>query len=299
MTRIMLLLAIVTGALVATPTSACVSGFSQRTLQIHLANVRVDPFGLVTRGDRGSSFLRLSSETTDEEDNGRCGALLRVTPIGGPHFGITNGRGANLDLELTTDAQAGTPSIRQPGALVFMLSRQDTTLDAAILEGLATGSGPFEGAFRIELTTADESDVVDIAELTVTTVIPPAVSIRFDDAMGASRKMLDFGHMTSGDMRHLTLHIASTTAYTVVVSSENGGTMVNREAGVRADVAYDLLLGGRAVALGQTPTELARGAPPPGSPARQSLDMAVVLREIAGYAGRYQDTVTFTVSSIY
>lgn len=297
-TVLLLLLAAAANVAAAAPASACVTGFSKRALSIHLAHVRVDPFGLVTRGDRAGAPLSLASRADPTAQDARCGALLRVTPIS-TRNAITNRRGADLGLELTADAQAGAPSTRQANAILFALSRPDALLNAEVVEGLATGSGRFEGAFRLELTTDDEGEVIDVAELLVTTVIPPAVSIRFDDARGAPRKTLDFARMIPGDARHLTLHVAATTAYVIAVSSENGAVMVNPNAGSRADTPYQLLVDGKMVALGKLPTELAVGDTGLDGLARQMHDIAVVLQKADGYAGRYQDTITFTVYSVY
>lgn len=279
------------------PAEACVTGFSQHLFSINLAHVRVDPFGLVSRGDRGTVLLRLNALSDVARDE-RCAGLLRISAASAPDYVVVNGQGSSLRLDMAVDAQPGLPSTRHPDARIFPLSRAESALDAMVVEGLATGSGRFEGAFRLELMSETESEIVDVAELLISTTIPPAVSIRFDDATGPQRKTIDFGRLISGDSRHLTLHVAATTAYALAASSENGGFLVNRDAGALAYAPYDLVVDGRTISLGRDPKELATGDGS-GRPIQQILDVGVALRDAPPYAGRYLDTVTFTVSSVY
>jgi hypothetical protein len=282
----------------AFPASACVTSFQSASHTINLGQVRVDAFGLVVREDRASTPLRLASDLDETSGGARCASRLRLTPTAGFDAQLTNAEGLKLPVEFLVEANPGQPSALAPGALEFLLASPASLLDAEVRSGGATTSGLFSGTFRLELMSDAQSNPMDESELTVLASVPPAVSLRFDDPRGPAHKVLDFGVLTPGARRSAELHVSATTPYALSVISEGGGSLVNRTAGSRADLPYELQINGRTLPVASEPTSIPSQQARFGGLSSESLGIEVIIGEVAGYAGRYTDVLTFTVSSV-
>ena len=282
----------------ATPSLACVTGFDRASHTISMGSVRVDAFGLITREDRGSTDLRLVQSSLEPSPETICATVLRVTPLVGLDLAMVNGEGEKLPLSLLLDSYPGQASANVASAMEFSLSGGVSTMDAEVFAGGTTTSGTFSGTFRLELLANGVPTAMDESELLILATVPPAVSIRFDDPRGSGHKTLDFGRMTSNAMRLTDLHVSATTAYTLSVMSEGGGTMTNREAGPRATVPYELQINGQRFPIASLPAEMPTQQARSGGLSSEAIDIGIVIGDVAGYAGKYSDVLTFTVTSV-
>jgi hypothetical protein len=131
----------------------------------------------------------------------------------------------------------------------------------------------------------------------VRTKVETRLGISFTDDLEnpAATSSIDFGTLRAGDRRSVPLYMRSTAAFDLLVSSENGGALANTLKGAEGvTVPYLLFVDGAQVALGRAPA-LARSYPDTVSTGSLRIDATVEIGNSRGLAGRYRDTVTFTI----
>ncbi|MEH6790814.1 hypothetical protein [Parasphingorhabdus sp.] len=147
----------------------------------------------------------------------------------------------------------------------------------------------------------DGSTITDRRDLTVTIVIPPAVSLRLVGAVvggGGSNEpaRVDLGNLsssTSTQSEPFAARIFSTTPYIVSFNSINLGNMVHEQG--RDQVPYRLFFDGALVNLAGTAEFFYPDHTPQGGDNRP---MSVVVPPVVALAGRYSDRVTVTVTTM-
>ncbi|WP_199504847.1 hypothetical protein [Qipengyuania sp. YIM B01966] len=150
------------------------------------------------------------------------------------------------------------------------------------------------------LLVDDEGEIVDRSNLTITIIIPPAVSLRFVGAVigggayGPAR--IDLGNLSSThDTRseRFGARIFSTAPYTVRFSSSNQGDLLHEQSNDR--IPYRLFFDGALVDLKGSP-EVSYPERTPATGDRRP--MRIVVPAIVAPAGRYSDRITVSVSAL-
>lgn len=250
-----------------------------------------------TPGDRAG--------TSGEAGAGLCAATIRIARIGAspdPDFPPYSLRASgNRNIEILPDPTSGgtadsdviipnAPAGPQGRAVPFQI-------------GVPTEWGLRAGTFieQLELSLIDQNGtVVDRSRLTLTIVIPSAVSLRLVGAVvGAGSSgpaQVDLGSLSSSRetrSERFAARIFSTAPYAVRFNSVNLGNLLHEQG--REKVPYRLFFDGALVDLtGGSEIPYFDRVPKGGD--RRS--MSVVVPPVVALAGRYSDRITVTVTAL-
>lgn len=298
-------------AIPATANAAdCQPAFVNGDQSVIIDGVAIEPGGSATRdfqiqvqnaaGSPGEGPDMLGSMGAEP-----CGATIRVARVGplpGPEFPPYALRApGNQQIEILADPGLGgtadsdviiadAPSDSQGVAVSFQL-------------GVATEWGLRAGTYidQLELALIDRSgSVVDRSTLTVTIVIPSAVSLRLVGAVvgggGAGPAQVDLGTLSSTEetrSERFGALIFSTAPYFVKFSSVNRGNMLHEQG--REEIPYRLFFDGVLVDLAGTNEFPYLDSSPKGGDRRS---MSIVVPPVVALAGRYSDRITVTVTTM-
>lgn len=169
--------------------------------------------------------------------------------------------------------------------------------------GVPTEWGLRAGSYveQLQLSLVDDAgNVVDRATLTLTIVIPSAVSLRLVGAVvggeGSGPAQVDLGNLSTSTETHADrfgARILSTAPYVVSLSSVNRGYLLHEHG--REQVPYRLYFDGNLVDLaGSNEFPYFSHTPKAGD----QHPISVVVPPVVAIAGRYSDRVTVTVTAI-
>lgn len=236
---------------------------------------------------------------------GPCEATIRIARVGSspdPDFPAYTLRApGNRQIEVLPDPSMGgtsdsdviisnAPSGPQGRAVPFQV-------------GVATEWGLAAGTYveQLRLSLVDRSGIVtDTTTLTITIVVPPAVSLRLvgaivgDGSAGPAR--VDLGNLSSvRETRsdRFGALIFSTAPYVVRFVSANAGNLLHEQG--REKVPYRLFFDGSAVDLAGNSEFAYLDRTPKGGDRRP---MSIVVPPAVALAGRYSDRITVTVTAM-
>lgn len=234
-----------------------------------------------------------------------CGATIRVArllPSPDPEFPAYSLRApGNQRIEILPDPASGgtadsdviianAPPGPQGRAVPFQI-------------GVSTEWGLRAGIYveQLQLLLLDEDgNVADRSTLTITIIIPSAVSLRLVGAVvggnGVGPAQLDLGNLSSSRETHSQRFgalILSTAPYTVRFSSANRGNLLHEQG--REQVPYRLYFDGALVDLTGASEFPYPNRTPAGGDRRP---MRIVVPPVVAIAGRYSDRITVTVAAL-
>jgi len=169
--------------------------------------------------------------------------------------------------------------------------------------GVPTEWGLKAGTYseQLQLLLIDENgNIVDRSTLTITIIIPPAVSLRLVGAIiggvGNGPAQVDLGVLSSSRETHsqpFGARIFSTAPYVVRFNSANLGHLLHEQGG--EEIPYRLFFDGALVDLSG-----GNSFPYPHhtSASGDSRPMRIVVPPVTALAGRYSDRITVTVTAL-
>ncbi len=226
--------------------------------------------------------------------------------IGDIAIGFARRPSQSLDFEIIgSDGNLLSPSATAATLQTFSFPDAGSTIiefDLRIGRGQAVSSG--ELAFDIVYRSAEQG-CVDAAcgsafaeTVPVVLAVDPVKTFSLSLA-GAARGSIDFGTLTSGQTRSLSLSATATAPYQIVFETENGQKLL-LEGGSAArpedNVAYTMTLNGNPVSEDLPYSERALF----GTGGVVSIaDLAFTIASAEGKrAGKYRDTVTITITPL-
>ncbi len=174
---------------------------------------------------------------------------------------------------------------------------RSVSLQAAAASDWGVRSGRHNEQLQLSLVGPD-GEIIDRLALNLVLDIPKAVDVMFVGATGTGRtSRIDLGNLSATEPTRsepFGLRVWSSSGYRVEISSENGGNLGHR-LGMDA-IPYRLEIDGRDVALGNTATPFSR----PDATGRTGdlFRVGILVPARRSVAGRYQDRITVSVSSI-
>lgn len=234
-----------------------------------------------------------------------CPAIIRISRLGGPidsdfppYQLLAPG---NARIEILPDPGAGGTSDSDVAIANVPGGPQGRTvpLRVQVDTGWGLRSGTYVEQLQLVLVNGD-GEIVDRSNLTITIIIPAAVSLRFvgavigGGAFGPAR--VDLGNLSSTEDSHsqrFAARIFSTAPYIVGFSSTNQGNLVHEQSDER--IPYRLFFDGRLVDLNGS-TELSY--PEKTTATGDTRPMRIVVPATDATAGRYSDRITVSVSAL-
>lgn len=289
--------------------ASCDPVFASESQSVTLNGIEISPGAIASRDIQ----LRVRNAANSSDDRAdaapanskRCPATIRISRLGmpiDPEFPpFTLSAPGQRQIEILPDPQAGgstksditivnAPSGPQGRAVPFQI-------------GVLTEWGLKAGTYteQLELSLVNDSGtIVDRTTLTITIVVPPAVSLRLvgavtGGAMGGPVR-IDLGNLsTTAETRSqpFAARILSTAPYVVNFSSTNLGRLAHDQA--NAQIAYRLYFDNSLVDLAVTNDFPYLSATPRSGDSRP---MRIVVPAVTALAGRYSDQITITVSAL-
>lgn len=287
-------------ALLAAPAAArgvCAPAFLSGDASVTIAGVEIAADGLA------SENLQLRVGNGEDGDD-PCAAILRVSRVAAPADpdfpSYTLRAPGNQDLDILPDAAAGGTA-RSDIAIANAPSGAQG-LAVPLQFRVPTEWGLRAGTYSEQLLVSlyDENNALkDTVTVTLTIVIPPAVSLRLAGAVagaGGGPATVDLGTLSptaETSSSALAARIFSTSAYSVSLSSDNHGDLLNENG--RDRLPYRLYFDGRLVDLaGANAFDFAEHTPSTGD----IRPLRIVVPPAVAAAGRYSDRVTVVVTAI-
>ncbi len=255
-----------------------------------------DPFNPSDTNDE----LKLTVRNTGDET---CGfALAFRTPSGSAKLGGTlsyfltsmNGR------PLLVDATTGVPAAAQLGGPIRADGTGDFSYRILIPRGQFATPGNYAHMLTLELYALNGagqtgSTPVDSTTLRLSYAVPQILSVNVKGA--GTTTTVDFGELTQGEQKTVTIQARSNHVYSLDVSSHNQGVMVLTPpvAGQNWSVGYEARLNSQLLNLhhGTTVRKL-----PPTHSEDASLSLEVTVGDVSRIrAGKYEDVVTVQISA--
>ena len=303
--------------LLAVPATAAAAGcepvFVNGDQAVVINNVEIEPGGRSTQDfqirvrNAGGSDGGPTANVPDLSEGGteRCSAAIRIARVGviadpGLPPYILNAPG-NRQIEILPDPAAGgtadsdvivanTPSDSRGRTVPFQI-------------GVTTEWGLRAGSYieQLQLSLIDPNgSITDSTTLTITIVIPAAVSLRLVGAVvgggDSGPAQIDLGTLSSSaDTRsqRFGARILSTAPYAVRFSSLNLGNLMHERGDEQ--VPYRLFFDGALVDLaGTNEFHYPNHTPREGD----SRPMSIVVPAVVALAGRYSDRITMTVTAM-
>ncbi len=238
-------------------------------------------------------------------DPGPCKATIRIARIGAspdpeaPAYALR--APGNRQIEILPDAASGGTA--DSDIIIANAPPGPQGRNVPFQIGVSTEWGLRAGTYidQLELSLIDESgNVADRSTLTITIIIPPAVSLRLVGAVvggqGSGPAQIDLGNLSSSSetrSERFGALIFSTASYVVRFSSANLGNLKHEQG--REKVPYRLFFDGALVDLAGA-SEFPYPNHTPQSGDRRS--MSIVVPPVLALAGRYSDRITVTVTAM-
>ena len=234
-----------------------------------------------------------------------CEATIRISRVGAtpdPDFPAYTLRApGNRQIEVLPDPSSGGTADSDVRIANAPPGPQGRVVPFQI--GVSTEWGLKAGTFieQLELSLIDENGLVaDTTTLTITIIIPSAVSLRLVGAVvgggGNGPAQIDLGNLSSTRetrSERFGALILSTAPYFVRFSSANQGNLVHEQG--REKVPYRLSFDGALVDLVGTDEFPYLDRTPKGGDRRP---MSIVVPPVVALAGRYSDRITITVTAM-
>jgi hypothetical protein len=243
--------------------------------------------------------------TSDPADGGPCLATIRVSRLGEPadpafppYQLLAPG---NNRIEILTEPTAGGTTDSDIAIANVPSGPQGRAVPLRMQVETEWGlrSGTYTEQLQLLLIDGN-GEIVDRSNLTVTIIIPPAVSLRFVGAVigggayGPAR--VDLGNLSSTEetrSQRFGARIFSTSPYIVRFSSTNQGSLIHERGDDR--IPYRLYFDGVLVDLnGLTEVSYPERTPATGD----RRPMRIVVPAAVAAAGRYSDRITVSVSAL-
>lgn len=236
---------------------------------------------------------------------------VAATMVGGAG-GLLTGPGTPLVFEVYRDASGAqamrpSPLATQSETLVGTASRKGPPETFQVVysipalqivpPGVYSGQitiAVYEGSFGSGLLRIQKQVPLSIT-------IPSIAELTFATATFKTKKKqvaVDFGVMSEGKIKGVTLHARGNGGYRISVNSGNGGVMLQPDPSDKSAVSYTLSIDGRPVKLGKSEDEavIYQGTTDAhGNDHRFDFRIGSI-REAA--AGDYEDTVSVTIMSL-
>lgn len=242
---------------------------------------------------------------SDLMDTKPCEAIIRISRIGAtpvpdspPYSLYASG---NRQIEILHDAASGGTADSDVVIANAPPGPQGQNVPFQI--GVSTQWGLRAGTYidQLELSLIDQNgNIADRSTLTVTIVIPPAVSMRLVGAVvgggGGGPAQVDLGTLSSSSetrSESFGALILSTAPYLVGFSSVNQGKLLHEHG--REQVEYNLFFDGALVNLAGANEFSYLNHTPQGGDRRP---MSIVVPPVLALAGRYSDRITVTVTAM-
>lgn len=243
--------------------------------------------------------------TSGRIDSQPCGATIRISRLGvapvpdAPPYSLY--APGNRQIEILPDVASGGTSDSDVVIANAPPGPQGRNVPFQI--GVSTEWGLRAGTYidQLELSLIDENgNIADRSTLTITIVIPPAVSLRLVGAVvggeGRGPAQVDLGNLSSSTetrSERFGALIFSTSPYLVGFSSVNLGKLLHEQG--REQVPYRLFFDGALVDLAGANQFAYLNHTPQGGDMRS---MSIVVPPVLALAGRYSDRITMTVTAM-
>ena len=272
-----------------------------QTLTIHASEIEA--------GGRATQDFRVRIQdvggSSEQSDDMICRAAIRLARMNAalepefpPYLVYTQG---NSRLEILSDAASGSTASSDVIIADAPPAPQDLSIPFQIAVPTEWGLKAGTYSEQLQMLLVDENgNVADRSTLTVTIVIPPAVSLRLVGAVvGASGRgsaQIDLGTLSSSRetfSQRFGARIFSTAPYLVRFDSANLGQLLHEHG--RQQIPYRLFFDGVSV-------DLAKGSVipfPDRTPATgDSRPMRIVVPPVTALAGRYSDRITLSITAM-
>lgn len=280
---------------------ACDPVFLSSDQAATIDGIRIEPGAVATR----DIFVRVANDASVAgSGGGTCPATIRIariSPPPGPNFPVYTLRGpGNRQIEILPDrASAGTAS---SDIAIANAPQGPQGRAVKISVAVSTEWGLSAGTYvdELEVLLIDDTGNIETTKLTVTIIVPAAVSLRLVGAIlgggpGAPAQV-DLGTLSSErrtQADNFAARIFSTGQYSVRLTSSNNGRLGHEAAD--ENIPYRLYFDGQLADLGSGAEFSYLGPTPRAGDLRP---MRISVEPVVALAGRYSDRISVTVTAM-
>lgn len=290
MMRILLLCAGISSAFYSIADASC--ALSAET-QTDIVSIPYEPFS----ANDALGELRIRVENSGDES---CEARLYVRPLDGA-FHLAGSGGATLEWRFR-DSASSSAHAGEAGPFVAHVAGGDAE-EIAIPIAAPAGQIVPRGAYTTDLEIRAEDAAgapVDVrrANPSITADVSARVLMSISGVRWGPRGLapagIDFGQLETGETGRVFVNVWANSSVTVMLSSQNGGRMLNLENPALPGIDYAARFDGAAVSLASG--AILQRAPPLRTEGA-SYELAITVGDVSNrYAGRYQDIISVTVN---
>jgi hypothetical protein len=244
---------------------------------------------------------------------GSCAFYVTVAAASvGNGVGLMTGSGGQIDFQVYRDATGAlalrsTPLATEAEVITGFVNNKGAPVRTQVAYSIPAlqivGPGTYSGQITIAAYEGKYDAGILRAQTTIplSIVIPSIAELSFaTDTFNASRKQVsvDFGYMYESETKGITMRARGNGGYRLLVSSQNGGVMRQRDPLDISAVPYTATIDGKSVQLGRSEVEAASYQ---GITSAQGnihrMDFRIGSLQDSS-AGDYEDTVYITILSL-